>query len=319
VRSVTSQTGLLYHPLFRKHQTGWRHPEKSQRLGAIMNHLKAVGLLEQVRLIEPCAAPPAAVLRVHEPAYVEWVAAQSREGRLFQADADTVGSPATYETALLAAGAVLDAVDAVVSKALKNAFCAVRPPGHHAERDHAMGFCFFNNVAIGARHAQQRHGLQRIAIIDWDVHHGNGTQHAFEDDASVFVFSIHQFPLYPGSGRRDETGTGAGRGCTLNVPVAAGSTDTDYLRVFREELRPAIDRFRPELILISAGFDGHRDDPLAAMLLTAEGYATLTAEVLNMARSHCEGRIVSVLEGGYDLNALATSVAAHVRALMAER
>jgi acetoin utilization deacetylase AcuC-like enzyme len=244
------------------------------------------------------------------------VAEHAGSGGLFQEDADTVGSPATYDAALHAAGAVLNAVDAVMEGRAANAFCAVRPPGHHAERDRAMGFCFFNNVAIAARHLRDRHRLRRIAILDWDVHHGNGTQNAFYADPGVFYFSVHQFPHYPGTGRRSERGIAGGAGFTLNVPLRAGSGDEDYRRVFSGELRPAMDNFRPDFILISAGFDAHRDDPLSEMLLTEAGFRDLTDAVLDMAARYAEDRIVSVLEGGYNLDAAAASVEAHLRSLM---
>ena len=310
-------TAFVYHPQFLEHQTGWKHPENRRRLTAILERLEAAGLLPRLLRLEPQEAPLAAITRIHDPAYVDALAAQCARGELFSPDADTVASPGTYRAAVLAAGAALTAVDAVMDGRVANAFCAVRPPGHHAERNQAMGFCFFNNVAIGVRYAQERHGLSRIAVIDWDVHHGNGTEHAFAEDASVFYVSLHQFPLYPGSGRRSDRGRGAGAGYTLNIPLAQGSTLTDYLHAFRDDIHPAMAAFKPEFVFVSAGFDAHRSDPLAAMDLTEEGFAALTDEVLGMARSYAQGRLVSVLEGGYHLTALAASVEAHLRRLMA--
>lgn len=314
---MNAATALVYHEAFLAHNTGPRHPDRSARLTAIMNRLRADGLLDRLLRIEPPEASPDTVALVHAPGYVAALRERCERERVFQADSDTVGSSGTYAAALRAAGAVTAAIDAVVAGRAKNAFCAVRPPGHHAEYDHAMGFCFFNNVAIGARHAQRRHGLARVAIVDWDVHHGNGTQNAFYADPSVLYISTHQFPHYPGSGRRSETGEGPGAGFTLNIPMAAGATDTDYRTAFRNEIRPAIARFKPDLILVSAGFDGHRDDPLASMQLTGQGFADMTAELTSLAAAHCGGRLVSVLEGGYDLEALAASVSAHLAALLA--
>lgn len=292
------------------------HPEKRQRLTAILGKLKQDGLWD--RLLH-CPVRPATLTdltRVHTPAHVEQIRQACEAGELFEPDEVTIGCPGTYEAALLAAGAVLTAVDAVMDGSAVNAFCAVRPPGHHAERDRAMGFCFFNNVAIGAKYLQRRHGIGRVAIIDWDVHHGNGTQQAFYEDPSVLYFSLHQYPLYPGSGRACEQGSGAGKGYTLNCPLPVGSTDTDYLRVFQNDLMPALARFQPEFILVSAGFDAHRDDPLAGMAVTEAGFGDLTRLVMESAAQHCGKRLVSVLEGGYDLNALAASVTTHVGALM---
>ena len=197
----------------------------------------------------------------------------------------------------------------------RSAFVATRPPGHHAETARAMGFCLFNNVAVAARYLQDEHGIERVAIVDWDVHHGNGTQEIFEADGSVFYFSTHQYPFYPGSGAANETGRGEGRGATLNVPLPPGAGDREYLAIFRDLLRPALDRFRPGAILISAGFDAHRADPLAGMSLPEAGYAGMTGVVREAAEAHCRGRVVSLLEGGYDLQALAASVEAHLRAL----
>ena len=309
-------TALLYHPAFLKHYTGLKHPEQRQRLTAIMDRLKGSGLLDRLLSLEPVPAPTEAITAIHDPAYVQSLKDRCATLRLFLAAEDALASRGTYDAACLAAGAVLTAIDAVMDQRARNAFCAVRPPGHHAERDHAMGFCFFNNVAIGARYLQRCHGLARIAIIDWDVHHGNGTQQAFYDDPSVLYVSTHQFPHYPGSGRAHETGTGAGKGTTLNLPMAAGSTGTDYLRAFAHDVTPAVTRFQPDFILISAGFDAHRDDPLASMLVTEDDFAAMTEEVIHLAERHCGGRIVSVLEGGYGLAALAASVEAHLRALM---
>ncbi len=313
------RTAFLTDPVFRKHQTGWAHPEQQKRMTAIAAGLKQAGLWEKLFHLTPHPATVQNIAAIHDLLYIEKIRLACEEGGLFEPDDVTLGSPGTYEAALMAAGAVLTATDAVMDGRISNAFCAVRPPGHHAEKDRAMGFCFFNNVAIAARHLQHRHGIRRIAIVDWDVHHGNGTQHAFEDDPSVFYFSIHQVPLYPGSGLANETGIGAGTGFTMNVPVGVGATDNDYRREFMESLKPALAKFKPEFILISAGFDAHNNDPLAGTVLTEHGFGDLTGLVMDMANEHSQGRLVSVLEGGYDLPALAASVTEHLRVLSQQR
>ncbi len=309
-------TAFLYDPLFLGHRTGGRHPEQSSRLKSILARLQAVGQWDRLLHLAPRDATRDELAAIHDPAYIDGLAARCAAERVFEAAPDTVASTGTYAAACRAAGAVLTAIDAVLDGRAANAFCAVRPPGHHAERDRAMGFCFFNNVAVGAAYARRQRGVDRVAIIDWDVHHGNGTQHAFESDPSVLFVSLHQFPLYPGSGRNHERGTGAGEGFTLNLPMAAGATDIDYERAFHEEVRPAIARFRPELILISAGFDAHLGDPLGGVQLTENGFAGLTRQVCDMAAVSAAGSVVSVLEGGYQPEALAGSVSAHVGALM---
>ena len=311
-----AQTAFFYDPIFLKHETGIGHPESSKRLAVIIDRLETYGMMSRLLQLTPHPASLDAVTRIHTAAYVGHIADMSKRGVHFYEGEDTVGSSSTYQAALMAAGAVVDATDCVMKGDAANAFCAVRPPGHHAEFDKAMGFCFFNNVAIGARHLQDHHGVKRVAIIDWDVHHGNGTQHAFSADPSVLYFSLHQWPHYPGTGRRDETGDNEGKGYTVNIPLAPGSTDTDFLGALRDFLRPALDRFHPEFILISAGFDAHADDPLSRTMVTTEGYAEMTREVAAMAAIHCKGRIVSVLEGGYSLPALANSVEAHVKVLV---
>lgn len=314
--SQNKGTAFLYDPVFQKHQTGLTHPEKRKRLTVIVNGLKRAGLWNVLQHPVIRAATVADLTTIHDPLYVDHIRQACEAGRLFEPDEVTLGSPGTYDAACMAAGAVLTAADAVMTGRSSNAFCAVRPPGHHAERNRAMGFCFFNNVAIGAKYLQQHHGIRRVAIIDWDVHHGNGTQQAFYDDPTVFYFSIHQYPLYPQSGRTTETGTGKGKGFTLNCPVTAGATDTDYRRVFQDYLRPALARFSPEIILISAGFDAHHADPLAGMALTEQGYKDLTRLVMEMAAEHCGKRLISILEGGYDLQALTACVVAHIEALL---
>ncbi len=310
------KTAFLYDPAFLKHQTGWAHPEKRQRLTAIIERLKTAGLWDLLLHLQAQPAPREAITAVHTAEYVDQLRLACASGKLFKPDEGTVGSPGTYDAARMAAGAVLTALEAVMQGKACNAFCAVRPPGHHALPDQAMGFCFFNNVAIGARYLQRECGLHKIAILDWDIHHGNGTQQAFYNDSSVFYFSIHQEGLYPHSGRSTETGEGPGRGFTLNVPMPAGASDSDYQKAFLTLLDPALARFHPEFILISAGFDGHRDDNLSSAALTEKGFAGLTRHVMNLADQYCGGRLVSVLEGGYSLSGLTASVEAHVRTLL---
>ncbi len=312
-----SQTGFLFNERFLDHDTGAGHPERPARLQSLVAHLRTTDLwpLFQFPVIDRAAEEW--ILRIHTSGHIRMVREACRDGRLVLDQGDTHVSRDSFDVALLAVGAVLSGLDAVLKGVLRNAFCAVRPPGHHAERDAAMGFCLFNNVAIGARYAQETYHLDRVAIIDWDVHHGNGTQHAFYDDPSVLYISTHQYPFYPGTGARQEVGTGRGTGYTLNIPMAASSGEEEYLTAFTREILPALERYCPELILISAGFDAHRDDPLANIDLTEDSFAKLTSMVTALAAGQCGGRIVSVLEGGYHLEALALSAEAHLRQLMA--
>jgi len=308
---------LIYHPDALLHDTGQGHPERRARLESIVQHLKDRALWPQFLHLQPPPVPRRALLRVHSPAHLDRVAALAQIERPTYVSQDTAASLGTYRAALLAAGAPLTAIDALLAGHADHAFCCMRPPGHHAEVEAIMGFCFFNNVAVAAHYLRAECGCDKVAIIDWDVHHGNGTQHIFAADSSVFFSSIHQFPLYPGTGAADERGLGAGRGQTLNIPVPAGSTDADYLGHFTDTIMPAIDQFQPDFILLSAGFDAHRHDPLGQILLSAEGFGQLTELVLQLATRHCEGRLVSLLEGGYDLEGTAASVAAHLSALLA--
>jgi acetoin utilization deacetylase AcuC-like enzyme len=311
-------TGLVYHADYLLHDPGPGHPECPARLRAIIDHLKRVDLWDALRLIQPEPAPEAAILRVHPQVYLRHLEAAAAEAPTYL-DADTPISPDSYRVARLAAGGVLAAADAVMAGRVRNAFVAVRPPGHHALSDRAMGFCLLNNVAIAARHLQVAHGLERVLIADWDVHHGNGTQAIFYEDASVLYFSTHQFPFYPGTGAQGDRGRGNGVGTTVNVPLWAGSGDAEILAAFREHLVPAAEAFRPDFVLISAGFDAHVADPLASLRVTEAGYAELTAVVTSLADRFAAGRVVSVLEGGYHLEALPQAVEAHIRALSVEQ
>lgn len=304
------RTGFVYSDEYLKHRTRF-HPECKERLTAIVDYLEQTDTLSQLLPIQPYPASVDQIALVHGRDYIDMVN-DSCQRKVIMLDADTQISTESYKIALLAAGGVLAAVDAVLRGEVDNAFCAVRPPGHHALSNKAMGFCLFNNVAIAARYAQQKHGLKRVLIIDWDVHHGNGTYDIFECDSSVFYFSVHQFPHYPGTGRADETGTGEGEGTSLNVPFSEGQGDAEYIAAFNEKLLPAAKKFAPDLILISAGFDAHRDDPLSSTQITGKGYAELTKIVCGLADDVCSGRIVSVLEGGYNLTALAESVYEHI-------
>jgi acetoin utilization deacetylase AcuC-like enzyme len=311
------RTGFVYHPDYLLHDMGPGHPESPERLRAIVKQLEATGTLNRLTRITPVKAADEWITTIHAPAYLNTLKAHTPAGGRVSLDPDTSMSSGSLNAAYLAAGGVLAAVDAIMTDQLDHAFCAVRPPGHHAEQGHAMGFCLFNNVAIAARYLQRKHGISRVLIVDWDVHHGNGTQHSFYDDPSVLFFSTHQFPHYPGTGRETERGSGAGKGLTINVPMSAGEGDEEYREVFQKVLVPAADAFKPEFVIISAGFDAHKDDPLASMGLTEDGYAELTALVSGIAKRHSRNRILSCLEGGYNLMALAASVDRHLVALLA--
>jgi acetoin utilization deacetylase AcuC-like enzyme len=308
---------LLYSdPVFLKHDTG-RHPERADRLRAVAARLREAGLVERCT---PAAFGPLAeeaVTQLHDRGMVERArrVAAAGGGRL---DPDTVLSPQSFEVALAAAGACVSAVDAVLKGADRTALCLVRPPGHHATPTRSMGFCLFNNVALAAQHARAAHGLTRLLVVDWDVHHGNGTQDLFYDDPTVMFFSIHRYGhgFYPGTGAKDETGTGLGLGCTVNEAVRFGTSRAEYHGRFTGALEKAADRIKPELVLLSAGFDAHAADPIGSLGLEAEDFATLTRGVLEVARAHAGGRLVSCLEGGYDLDALAESVQAHLERLL---
>ncbi len=312
--SVT-KTGFLYGDIYLEHKTGAGHPERPERLTAIVGRLKQTGLLDELVAIQPREATEEWLTTVHSPEHLAAVRKAAKEAG-YAGSLDTPVSKDSYKVALHAVGGVLAAVDAVMEGKIQSAFCAVRPPGHHATRDRAMGFCLLNNVAIAARYVQSKYKLPRVLIVDWDVHHGNGTQAAFDDDSTVFYFSVHQSPFYPGTGKADDRGTGKAVGTKLNVPLARGSGDREYRRAFEEKLVPAATQFKPDFVLISAGFDAHQDDLLGGMKVTAEGYAELTRIVKTIAEKHSRGRLVSVLEGGYGLDGLAASVEAHLRVLM---
>ncbi|TKJ35614.1 histone deacetylase [bacterium (candidate division B38) B3_B38] len=311
-----SRTGLVYHPDYLKHNPGGGHPENPQRLQGIIEHLKKVSIWTQLVHIEPAMASEELLELVHTKEHIERVRLTSQQGFGCLDQGDTLVSTLSFAVARLAVGGVLKAVDAVMQGTVDNAFAAIRPPGHHAERDRAMGFCLFNNVAIAARYLQQNWKIERVLIVDWDVHHGNGTQHIFEEDPTVLYFSTHQYPYYPGTGSAAEKGKGRGEGYTLNIPLAYGSDEEDYLRAFQTELLPAALSFKPDFILISAGFDAHQDDPLAGMKLTENSYYQFTRIIKNIASDACQGRIVSMLEGGYNLISLSRSLESHLKALM---
>jgi acetoin utilization deacetylase AcuC-like enzyme len=312
-RQETVVTTLLFtHEACLQHDPGPHHPESPARLRAVLAALAASEFAALGRREAP-RADLAAIGRVHPRDFAaRLIAAVPRQGHA-AIDADTVLSPGSGEAALRAVGAAIAAVDAVMRGEARNAFCAVRPPGHHAEPLHPMGFCLFNNVAIAAQHARATHGLTRIAVIDFDVHHGNGTQAAFADDADLFYGSSHQMPLYPGTGAASETGLGN----IVNAPLAPRSGSREFRHAYSARILPALNTFQPEFILVSAGFDAHRRDPLAELMLVEDDYAWITDALTQCAARHAEGRLVSSLEGGYDLQALAGSAAAHVRQLMA--
>ena len=311
-----AEAAIVYHEDFLKHVPGPAHPESPERLTAIMDKLSAEGLLDRLVRIVPEEASEDTPALIHNPGYLRWVRERCRDGERLLDWEDTMVCRDSYRVALLAVGAVTAAADWVMENQGRRAFCAVRPPGHHAEAAGAMGFCLLNNVAIGARYVQRRYDVGKVLIVDWDVHHGNGTQKAFYEDASVFYFSVHQYPYYPGTGRESDTGVGEGKGYTMNVPLPAGSGDDEYVRAFREKLVPAAEWFDPDILLISAGFDAHVEDPLASMCLTEDGFTELSDIVRGIAERHAEGKIISVLEGGYGRRAMPASVVGHLNVLM---
>ncbi len=300
-------TLLFSHESSARHDTGQGHPERPDRIRAVMEALAA----DRFDALDRREAPEADLAdldRVHPAGYVERLLAAVPEDGLVRIDPDTVMSPESGEAALRASGAIIAAIDAVAAGAADNAFCAVRPPGHHAEPGRSMGFCLFNNIAVGALHARAAHGLEKIAVVDFDVHHGNGTQAVFESDPGLLFASTHEYPLYPGTGAASETGVGN----VFNVPLASGSGSAEFRAGVEGHILPALREFRPDLILVSAGFDGHARDPLASLRLVEDDYAWITRELCALAGELCGGRLVATLEGGYDLDALAASVSAHV-------
>jgi len=309
-------TAYVYDPIYLEHDLP-SHPENARRLKRILSTLEDEGVLARLRLLEPRPATAEELQRVHTPRHIERVQrkAQAGGGNL---DPDTYVSPRSFDAALMAAGGVVRAVEAVLAGEIANGFALVRPPGHHATATRAMGFCLFNNVAVAARAALAGGKVERVFIADFDVHHGNGTQETFADDPAVFYFSSHQYPYYPGTGHWHETGHGAGEGTLLNVPLPPGVGDAGYAQVFTELVWPLAERFRPDLILVSAGYDAHWSDPLAQMNLSLTGYAWLGQELVRLAGQLCGGRIVFTLEGGYQLDVLACGVLNAFHAMMEE-
>jgi acetoin utilization deacetylase AcuC-like enzyme len=306
-------------PICTRHDPGAGHPEQPARFQAVRDALEKAGLIAQMQMLAPRAAEGAELELVHARNYLRLAEEEIHHGARQLSTGDTQVSEDSWTAALRAAGSALAAVDAVCTGKARRAFCLVRPPGHHAGADYGMGFCVVNHVAVAARAAQKHHGVGKVLIVDWDVHHGNGTQDVFYEDGSVFFFSTHQSPWYPGTGARDETGRGAGLGATMNVPLPAGSGRSEVLGAIEARLMPAMAQFRPELVLISAGFDSRLDDPLGRFTLTDEDFADLTRRICHIAGASAQGRVVSMLEGGYSLSGLAAAATAHVAALIEDR
>jgi len=309
-------TALIAEAVCRQHDPGWNHPESSERFDAVLRGLREAHLTELTLPLAARKATEEEIALCHAPSYLLQTRHEIEAGLTQLGTGDTAVCLRSYEVALYAVGSVLRAVDAVMTGEARNAFCVVRPPGHHAMRERGMGFCVFNNVAVAARYAQRKHGAERVLIVDWDVHHGNGTQDIFYEDPSVFYVSTHQAPLYPFTGWPEETGKGKGTGYTLNRTFPAGAGRDDLFPVYETELAKAMEDFRPDLVLISAGFDGHAYDPIGHFSLLEQDFHDLTLLVMELARTHCGNRVVSVLEGGYNPPALAASCVAHVEALL---
>jgi acetoin utilization deacetylase AcuC-like enzyme len=310
------KTAIIHHPVFREHDTGEHHPERPERYEVVMKALREdAELWGRLVELEAISAPRGDVQACHTPQHYKAVERVVSEGTSYL-DSDTVVSMRSLDAALRAAGGACRAVDALMNGEAGKAFVPARPPGHHATPERAMGFCLFNNVGIAARYAQARYAeIERVAIVDWDVHHGNGTQGIFYDDPTVFFFSMHQYPWYPGTGARGENGLGRGRGYTLNVPVRANTRANEQRRMFDAALEEIGAKFKPDLIIISAGFDAHESDPLGQLMLADEDFVNMTRAVGDWAATACNGRVISCLEGGYNLDTLGQTVRSHVRAL----
>ncbi len=304
---------ILYDEVFLFHKPPFTHPENPARLEAILNKLKQENFLDKVSLLRPKSASEEEVLLVHTKDHLEFIRSSIKENRLML-DEDTYVVKNSWQAALTAAGSLIDAVGLVANKKYRNVFCLARPPGHHAESSRPMGFCLYNNVAIGAKYAIKKYQLDRITIIDWDVHHGNGTQEIFYESPEVYYFSLHQFPLYPGTGRENERGLNKGMNYTLNFPLPPNTEGDTYIKIFNEKIIPELISYKPQMIILSAGFDAHKDDPLANMLLADSDYAEMTRIILQFASAE-NIPIISALEGGYNLDALANSVYEHLQEL----
>jgi len=309
------RTAVAYHPDILLHISGMSHPESPDRLASVAKRLKESFKRHELDWLDIKPAPRTLVEKNHSDVYIKSIDTFSEIYSFKQIDQDTLACASSGYAAYLAVGSIIGAIDFVMNHTSANAFCAVRPPGHHAEFDHAMGFCFFNTVAIGAHYAIEKYTLNRVAIIDWDVHHGNGTQNSFYKNEKVFYLSLHEHPLFPGTGSKTETGDEGGIGSTLNIRLSAGTTDNQYRQIFNEEAIPALRKFEPELIIISAGFDAHVMDPLGSLRLSSSFFGEITTKILEIADEFCQGRIVSCLEGGYNIEALSESVVHHVSAL----
>lgn len=312
-------TGFLYDDRFLDHDAGPGHPERRERLSSTMAHLRAQDWFEQLQMLAPRIADESSIEGVHDHDLIVRARSACEQGLPYLDVMDVGVSRDSFDVALLAAGGAQALADGVITGEVNNAFALCRPPGHHAEHNQALGFCLFNNVAIAARYLQKEHGLDKILILDWDVHHGNGTQHTFEDDPSVLYISTHQYPFYPGTGAYSETGIGPGVGATLNCPMPAAAGDEEYRQAFVQKILPKVDQFAPDFVIISAGFDAHVDDPLANICLSTEFFAWMSARLMEAADKHCAGRLISLLEGGYNINTLPLCVEEHLQVLSGRR
>lgn len=316
--SKNLSTGFIFDERFLHHNAGRMHPESPKRLTVTMDFLNQKPWFSQLQSVSTQSADEESLFLVHSSAYIERAKESCAGGWRFLDTADVGICEDSFAIAKLAAGSVLALGDAVMQKQIQNGFALIRPPGHHAEENQAMGFCLFNNIAILAKYLQKKYGLEKVLILDWDAHHGNGTQHAFEEDPSVFYASLHQYPFYPGTGAWHEQGVGRGKGSTLNCPMSAGAGDKEFETAFVEKILPAANHFKPEIVLISAGFDAHKADPLASLNVSTEFYGWMTERMKEVAAKHSQSKIISLLEGGYNLDFLPESIALHIEKLLSK-